>query len=110
GPLARGRPPRCTPARHGEETKMPPPLESSEVGDQKFAAPDLPIGAIAGPIECYAYHLAAQMVFRHATGDMGVVMLHANFVLQRQFESETRAHVLRMQVVRHRSRFNPEKL
>src|ERR1035441_5166423 len=89
---------------------MRSPLKSSEVSDQEFPAPDLGIGAVAGSVECYAYYLAAQMVLRHATGDVRVMMLHADFVLQRQFQSETRAHVLSMQIVGYRSRFNPKKL
>ena len=49
--------------------------------DQKFAAPDLAIGAISGAIERYADHLVREMVLRHATGDVRMVMLHADLVL-----------------------------
>ena len=97
-------------ARQRDVTQMRPPHESRKVGDQKFPAPDFSIGAVAGTVEGHANHLAAEVIFRHATGNVRMMMLHADFSFQRQFQREARAHVVGMQVVRHRPRFNPEKL
>jgi len=75
---------------------MRPALEADEVGDEKFASPDFAVGAIAGSVKGHADDLAGEMVLRHATGDVRVMVLHADFRFQRQSQRETRAHVLWM--------------
>ena len=51
-----------------------------------------------------------QVVLRHAAGDMRMVVLDADLALHRQRESEPGAHIVRVQVIRHRLRFHAEEL
>src|ERR1039458_10269127 len=58
--------------------KMTGALEARIAGEQRFAAPDSAIGAIPGSIEREADDSPVDGVFRHATGNMRVVVLHAD--------------------------------
>src|SRR4051794_12319791 len=50
------------------------------------------------------------MIFRHATGDVRVMMLHTDPSFNREFKGESRAHVSRMQIVRDRLRLHAKQL
>src|SRR5947207_3032746 len=52
------------------------PVEAAVPGDEKLAAPDLPVRAVAGAIERDADDVAIEAVLGHAARDMRVVMLH----------------------------------
>ena len=53
-------------------------LETSEIGDQKFAAPYLSVAAKSSSIERHANHFVRDPVLGHAACDMGVMMLDAD--------------------------------
>ena len=46
--------------------------------DQHFSAPNVPIGPVAGSVEREPNHPAFEMVFRHTTCDVRVVVLYTN--------------------------------
>ena len=54
------------------------PLEPGKIGDQELATPYLPIRAISGAIKRHTNYFVGEMVFRHATGNVGMVMLNAD--------------------------------
>src|SRR5271167_173267 len=53
-------------------------FETFIVCDEHFPTPDFPVGAIAGAIEDKADHATGEVVLRHATRNVGVVVLHAD--------------------------------
>src|ERR1035437_7058298 len=61
-------------------------------GDEYFSAPNRSAGAVASPIQCKSDYPAFKMILRHTTGDVGVVVLHANqprpILLQRPLGGE----------------------
>ena len=63
---------------------MGPAFKSSKIGDQKFSAPNLPVAAVSRTVECDANHFSSDVILRHTTGDMRVVMLHSDFVFDRK--------------------------
>src|SRR5579862_358806 len=90
------------PARHRHIPQVSMSLKSGEIGNQEFASPDLAIRPEAGTIEGHADHFPGQMIFSHATGDVRMMMLHADLTFQVEAKSETGTHVVGMEVVRHR--------
>ena len=58
--------------------KMRSASESGEIADQKLAAPDLAVGAIARAVKSNANDRFAKAIIRHATRNVCVVMLHAD--------------------------------
>ena len=75
-----------------------------EVGDQNFAAPDLPIRPIPGAVERNADHRPREMVLRHAAGDMRVVVLHRNGPDVPLLQSPLGREIAGMQIVGDRRR------
>ena len=65
-------------AGHGNVGQVRGALESVEIGDEDFAAPDFAVCAVAGAVERYADHSLGKVIFRHATGDVSVVMLNSD--------------------------------
>ena len=61
---------------------MSPPGEAGKIRQQKFAAPYPAVGTKSRAIQGHAQNLAAQMIFRHTTGDMRMVVLHTDLAAQ----------------------------
>src|SRR5271166_3718156 len=76
-------------ASQGNAAEMRWPLKSGVVADQKFAAPDFTVGPKTRSIERDANHGTFEPVFRHARGNVRMMMLHADFLhaIERQCES-----------------------
>src|SRR5512141_345645 len=74
-------------------------LETLVARDEDFPAPYVAVRAVTSTVEGKPDHLSFEMVLRHATGDMGMVMLHAD---QRQAGPLPRPlgrKVVRMEIV-----------
>ena len=78
------------------------PLKPQEVGGHNLAAPHGTIRSIARAISSNPDYRPRQSLFSQHTGDMGVVMLYANFLRDMQVERVFRCQVFRMQIVCHR--------
>ncbi len=63
-------------ARQSDVAQMRGPLEVRVVGDEELAAPNGAIGSEPGAVPCHADYLAGETVLGHASGDVGVMMLH----------------------------------
>jgi hypothetical protein len=87
---------------------MRPPRKPRKVRNQKLAAPDPAVGAVPRAVESDADHLAAQMVFRHATRNVRMVVLHPDLSLDSARQRHPRTHVSGMQIVGRHSRRNLE--
>src|ERR1700722_17463412 len=61
--------------------KMSAPGEAGEIRNQKFASPNSAVGPKSSAVQGHPQNLAAQVIFRHATRDVRMVMLHADLVL-----------------------------
>ena len=78
---------------------MSPALKALITGEQHFPAPDIAVGAVTRPIERYADHLIFKVVFRHATGDVCVMMLHSHQLHSLLLKRPLGGEVVGMQVV-----------
>src|SRR5215467_4223551 len=86
-------------SRHGYVVKVRGAFETLEVGDEDLAAPDVAVSTVTGAIEGEADNFAFEMVLGHATGDMGMMVLHSD---QRQagfLQGPFGGEVIRVQVV-----------
>ena len=88
-------------ARHPHRPQPGPPLKAgSHAADQKLAAPNRAIAAVAGPVQRHAHHrLVQQFVLGHHAGDVGVMVLHGHVPGGRQPGGKPRRAELRMQIV-----------
>src|SRR5512140_864026 len=85
-------------------------FEAGKVGDQEFSSPNLAIGAVSGAIEGNADHLSFEVILRHATRDVCMVVLHAYLVLDQQFLREASTHVAWVKVVSNSCWFHAKEL
>ncbi len=63
---------------HGHIVQMRKSLESLQVADENFPAPDAPVSPIAGAIEGEADDRPLQPVLCNAPRDMGMMMLNGD--------------------------------
>ena len=82
------------------------PLETSITGNQDFAAPDLAVGAISGADKSNTDHPALEMVFRHTTRDVRVVVLYTNHMRSSPLSCPLGGEVSGVEVVGDNGRFN----
>src|SRR6202453_2340078 len=75
-------------------------LESCVTGDQRLAAPDLPVGAITGAVKGEANNPSVDQILRHARSNVRMVMLHAHKPRSVLSRSPFRRQVIRMKIVR----------
>lgn len=75
--------------------------EAGKIRHQEFATPDLAVRAISRSIHGDTQHLSAQLVLGHATRDVRMVMLDADFALNGCRQGHARAHVTGVQIVGH---------
>ena len=66
-----------------------------------FAAPNATIGAISGTVQGKADDAAFEMMLRHATGDVRMVVLNSNQLHSLLLKSPAGAKVVGMQIVSH---------
>ena len=83
-------------------------LEIQVVRQQDFAAPNAPIRPISSAIQCESDDASFEMIFGHATGDMRMMVLHADRPYSWLFPRPARREVIRMQVVGHNTWSNLE--
>ena len=81
-----------------EGAKVRGAREWGAVGDEKFAAPDRAVGAETGAVPREAKDGRREFVFRHAGGNVGEVMLHANGIAA---FGELARKIAGMRVARH---------
>ena len=78
--------------------------------NQRFAAPDMPVGAVTGAVQGQSNHSSIDLVLRHARGDVRMMMLHADethaFLRQGPFCRK----IIRMKIVRDDFRLDFENL
>ena len=98
----------ATRQRHVAQVRAP--FESAVVRHQELPAPDLAVGPVAGAIQRHADYFPAQSILGHATGDVRVMVLHADLLQVRHAQRVLRAQVPRMQIVRHGPRLHAEEL
>ena len=79
--------------------KMRAALKSGEIGHQKFAAPNLAVGAEARSIKGHADHFVGDPILGHATRDVRVMVLDADLLNIRHLQRQLGAEILRMQIV-----------
>ena len=87
---------------------MSPPFEAGQVSDKKFAAPDLSVGSKAGAVEGHTNDLAREVILSHATGNVGVVMLHTDLRFEIKVKRKLRADITGMQIMGDSSGVNTE--
>src|ERR1035441_10277857 len=95
GPGPPGRAHRRIASRQRDVAQMRAAFESAVVRHQEFASPDLddgdvaggspqpserPVGRVAGAIQRHSDRLTAQSVLGHATGNVRVMVLHADLL------------------------------
>src|SRR5215471_11508558 len=90
-------------------TQMCTPIEFGVIANQELSAPNLAVGAIARAVEGHSDHRAAQSVVGHATGNMRMMMLHADGGQPRFFLSETSAEVIGVKVISSRNWRDPKE-
>src|SRR6185437_14838074 len=69
---------RCCAAEKRNVFRKRGTLETFITSNQDFAAPYVSVGAVTSPVESKAYDLSFEMVFRHAAGNVRVMVLHAD--------------------------------
>src|ERR1700678_1781730 len=84
---------------------MRPSLEPRKISHKELTAPNLPISPKPRPIECHADYLVAQVVLRHATANVRMMMLHANLPLNIRSKRHLGTHIAWMQIIRSHARF-----
>src|SRR5258707_20128 len=89
---------------------MRPAFKAGKIRHKKLTTPDLAVGAVSRAVQGYPNHLFTQVVFCHATRDVGVVVLDTDLFHSILLERKLRAHVERMEVVGDRSRLHAEQL
>src|ERR1017187_5020153 len=92
----------------GHILKMSGAFEAFMAGDEHFSAPDFSIGAVARSIQGEADHPAFKVILRHTTGNVCVVVLHANQLRSALFERPSGGEVVGMEVVGDDLRSNLE--
>ena len=83
--------------------------------NEKLAAPNGAVGPVPRSVERHSDHrlLAAQAIFRHARGDVRVMVLNADRWQALAFgtcERIPRRHIVRMEIVRDHLRMHAKKL
>ena len=81
---------------------MSRPVEVSVIAYQELASPDRPVGPITRAVERNADHRFVQVVFGHATGHVGVVMLDGkqpHVFARRPLTRVVRRGIVGMQIV-----------
>ncbi len=84
-------------------------FEGRSIGHQKLSAPDGRVAAQPRSVPGHADDFAVQLVFRHAAGNVRVMMLHGNSSCSRHLLGQLRAEVSRVQIVRDRLRSHMEQ-
>src|SRR5450755_778998 len=96
-------PPRLT--NRGRSTRQRHVLEMSGAfeafiaGDQPLSAPNLSVGTVASSIQGKSDYSAFEVVLRHTTCNVGVVMLDADELRSGLFERPARGEVIGVEVV-----------
>src|ERR1700722_3515039 len=83
--------------------KMGAAMGTMKITDEEFPAPDLAVGSKTGSVKSHPDDFFVQAVFRHATGDVGVVMLNRQFRL-RAAEGPASAEVIGMEIMSDQAR------
>src|SRR6185503_13026835 len=68
----------CVSAGHGDVFEVCCTFEGLKIRNQHLSAPNIAVGAIPGAVKSYPNDITSQMIFCHATGDVGMVMLYAD--------------------------------
>src|SRR5689334_24392961 len=87
--------------RQGNVSQVSAALETSEIGDEKFATPNLSISAVARSVEGDTNYFLAQVILRHAACNVSMMVLHPNLLRHIHTLRESRTHVSRMQIKSH---------
>ncbi len=83
----------------GDVLQVSGAFECQVVGDKNFAAPDGPVGTVAGAVEGDADNLAIEMIFSHAGGDVRVVVLHRDVLQVFPLKSPFGRKIIGMEIV-----------
>src|SRR5260370_41138148 len=83
---------RGSSAGQGNILEMSGAFKVFKAGDKHFSAPNMSVGAVAGSVQGEPDHSAFEVVLRHTTCNVGVVVLHSDqlrsALLQRPFGGE----------------------
>src|SRR5262245_63933688 len=77
---------------------------------QELPAPESAISAVPGPVPGHANDRSCTPILRHATGNVGMMMLHGDAGQSRQGEGILAREVARMEVIGHRLGSDSEEL
>ena len=83
----------------GHILKMSGAFEVFISGDEHFSAPDFSVGAIASPIQGESDHPPFKVILRHTTGNVCVVVLHANQLHSTLLQCPSGGEVVGMEVI-----------
>src|SRR5450759_3707327 len=101
--VADRHPPRLTDrgrsTGQGNILEMSDAFEVFKPGDEYFSTPNMSVGAVASPIQCESDHPAFKVILRHTTGDVGVVVLHANQLRPTLLQRPLGGEVVGMKIV-----------
>src|ERR1035437_9159366 len=101
--VADRHPPRLTDrgrsTGQGNILEMSGTFEVNKPGDEYFSAPNMSVGAVTSPIQCESDHPSFKMILRHATGDVRVVVLHANQLRSTLLQRPLGGEVVGMKIV-----------
>src|ERR1035437_2593375 len=88
---------RGCPTRHGDVVQVGDAFKSTIIANQHFPTPDIPVCPIACAVKSEADYTPIKMVFRHATGNVRVMVLYPHDLYARLLQRPTRAEIIRMQ-------------
>src|SRR5208282_2218275 len=83
----------------GHILKMSGTFEVFISGDEHLSAPDFSVGAVASPIQGEPDHPAFKVILRHTTGNVRVVVLHANQLHSTLLQRPSGGEVVGMEVI-----------
>src|ERR1700690_2671520 len=83
----------------GNVLKMSSAFECQVIGDEDFTSPDGPVGTVTGAVEGKADHLAIEMIFGHAGGDVRVVVLYGDVLEVYTLESPLGGKIIGVEIV-----------